>query len=212
MQSFDGHDTEVLLSRIREGDATATHALLDRHRDRLRRMVRFRMDDRMSARIDPSDVVQDALLVAHQRLSEYLDTPEAIDFYPWLRRIAWNRLLDLHRRHVIAQRRTVLREADDRLALSSPSATHLAEQLAGSGISVAQQLAQAELIQRVKTALLKLSDNDREVLTLRFLEQLSVEHAAQVAGISKGTFKARQLRAIARLRDMLDRDDREELM
>lgn len=209
MTAAGEHDTQVLLDRIRQGDASATQALLDRHRGRLRRMVQFRMDDRMAARVDPSDVVQEALIVAHNRLSDFLDAPQPGDFYPWLRRIAWSRLLDLHRRHVVAQRRTVLREVNHGLDLSSESATYLAQQLAGSAVSAAHRLAQAELIERVKAALHRLSEMDREVLTLRFLEQLSVEHAAQVVGISCNTFKARQLRAIARLRDMLDREDHE---
>ena len=196
-------DTDFLLEQARNGNLEATQTLLEQYRDRLRAMVRIRMDERISMRLDPSDVVQEALLIAHERLPAYLESP-VIDFYPWLRRIAWNRLIDLHRRHLTSQRRTVLREVSPEFDLSGESRSRLASQLISSGISPLQQVARAELLERVHAALATISAADREVLTLRFLEQLSADHAAQVLGISKGAFKARQLRAIARVRSCLD--------
>lgn len=203
MSARHAPDTDQLLNRARHGDDSATQVLLDRHRDRLRAMVRIRMDERLSMRLDPSDVVQDALLTAHERLPAYLASPP-IDFYPWLRRIAWNRLLDLQRRHLSSQRRSVLREASPACDLSDESRLMLANQLVSPDISPVQHVARQELLQRVHAALSTLSASDRDVLTLRFLEQLTAEHAAQVLGITKSAFKARQLRAIARLRTSLD--------
>jgi RNA polymerase sigma-70 factor, ECF subfamily len=99
-------DTEELLDQAKAGDRTARQRLLMRHRDRLRQMVALRIDRRMAARVDPSDVVQEALAVAAQSLSDYLrDRP--LPFYPWLRRFAWERLLQLHRHHLRTQRRSV---------------------------------------------------------------------------------------------------------
>src|ERR1700757_2715447 len=83
--------------------------LLDRHRDRLRRMVAVRLDPRLAAGVDPSDVVQEALAKADAKLDRYL-RERPLPFYPWLRQLAQERLIDLHRRHVQARRRSVTRE------------------------------------------------------------------------------------------------------
>src|SRR5438445_11005353 len=124
-------DTEELLDAAATGDAPARGRLLNRHRQRLRRMVAVRLDRRLSARLDPSDLVQETLAEANRRLDAYLrDRP--LPFYPWLRQIAWNRLADLHRRHVAARKRTVARQAPGGLSLADGSDLELARRLAGS--------------------------------------------------------------------------------
>jgi RNA polymerase sigma-70 factor (ECF subfamily) len=95
-------DTEQLLDRVVQGDSSAASALLSRHQTRLRRMVYLRIDPRLAARLDPSDIVQDALAEAHRRLPGYA-AERPIPFYPWLRRIAWDRLLQMRRRHIEAK-------------------------------------------------------------------------------------------------------------
>src|SRR5436309_7088112 len=103
-----GPDTDQLLASASRGDTAARGRLLERHRSRLRRMVAVRLDPRLAARVDPSDVVQEALIDAAGRLPDYLrDRPVAI--YPWLRRLAWEHLVKLHERHR-ARKRSVLRE------------------------------------------------------------------------------------------------------
>src|SRR5262245_15592899 len=102
-------DTEHLLERAAAGDGAARAQLLQRHRRRLRRMVAVRFDPRLAARVDPSDVVQEALAEAAATLDGYL-RERPLPFYPWLRQLAQRRLLDLHRRHVQARRRSVTRE------------------------------------------------------------------------------------------------------
>jgi RNA polymerase sigma-70 factor (ECF subfamily) len=69
----------------------------------------FPLDRRLAARIDPSDVVQEALADADRELAEYLGS-RSMPFYAWLRRFAWDRLVEVHRRHVSAGRRSVDRE------------------------------------------------------------------------------------------------------
>jgi RNA polymerase sigma-70 factor (ECF subfamily) len=49
-------DTDHLLTRAAQGDVFARHSLLERFRPRLRRMVAVRLDRRLSARLDPSDL------------------------------------------------------------------------------------------------------------------------------------------------------------
>src|SRR5438105_15692238 len=117
-------DTEHLLERVAAGDCAARDQLLRRHRHRLGRMVAVRFDPRLAARVDPSDVVQETLAEAAANLDRYLqDRP--LPFYPWLRQLAQRRLIDLHRRHVQARRRSVTRE----VGLPDHSALALADRL-----------------------------------------------------------------------------------
>jgi len=199
--AIDDPDTNELLDRAAGGDASARQGLLQRHRERLVRMVAVRLDGRVARRVDPSDVVQDALAVAHRRLDDYLDR-RPVAFYPWLRQIAWETLVKCHQRH-LAGRRSVGRE--ESAALSDQSVEELAGRLAAaSGSGPSERAVRAELRQRVRSALAQLAETDREVLVLRYLEQLSTADAATVLGCTNGAVKVRLVRALRRLRDRLD--------
>ena len=162
-------DTDQLLDRVAQGESSAAAALLDRHRKRLRRMVQLRIDPRLAARLDPSDIVQDALGEAHRRLPEYA-AQRPIPFYPWLRQLAWDRLVEQHRRHVRAGRRSVLREEAEPLELAEGSVLELADRLLTSAEGPSAALRREELAARVRAALNALPERDREVLVLRYLE------------------------------------------
>lgn len=194
--------TENLLRRAARGDASAFDALLRLHRERLKHMVEARMDQRLHTRLDPSAVVQDALAEAWHGFSKYLRR-RPLPFYPWLRQIAWQRLVQLHRLHVRTQKRSVARE--DRWAASLPdhSAVELGTALLAPGSSPSQRAARRELCARVQAALAKLPERDREVLVLRHVEHLSTKEVGAVIGIREGTVRVRLLRALQRLRDVL---------
>ncbi|HLW66301.1 MAG TPA: sigma-70 family RNA polymerase sigma factor [Gemmataceae bacterium] len=193
-------DTGELLDRSAAGDTSARGRLLDRHRERLRRMVAVRIDPRLAARVDPSDVVQKALAEADARLNRYLRA-RPLPFYPWLRQLAQDRLAQLYRRHIRAGRRSVGRE--EGVSLSDRSAAELAERLFARGSSPSRHVIQSELRSRVRAALAALPETDREVLVLRNLEQLSVAVTAGVLGLTEGAVKMRHVRALAKLREAL---------
>jgi RNA polymerase sigma-70 factor (ECF subfamily) len=195
-------DTDELLDRSARGDTAARDQLLIRHRPRLKQMVSYRMDRRLAARIDPSDVVQEVLTEAARRLPDYL-RERPLPFYPWLRQLACEQLIVLYRRHVRAQRRSVIREEVGFLALPEESAARLAERLADSASSPSKRLARKEARLRVQAALRRLAPADREVLELRHLEQLSVAEVAAVLGINAAAARTRHLRALQRLRALL---------
>jgi acyl-CoA synthetase (AMP-forming)/AMP-acid ligase II len=127
-------DTDLLLRKVGRGDASARSRLLDRHRDRLRQIIAVRLDRRLAARVDPSDVVQDVLLEADRLLADYVKE-RPLPFFPWLRQIAGNKLMDLYRRHIQSRRRSVNREELSLVGLPDESAWELADRLfsAGSG-------------------------------------------------------------------------------
>jgi RNA polymerase sigma-70 factor (ECF subfamily) len=201
---MDPHDldTDQLLARAKAGDASARGRLLERHRGRLRGMVALRLDPRLAARVDPSDLMQETLAVAHRRLDDYLrDRP--LPFYPWLRQIAADRLAELHRRHVVSRKRTVAREEPGGLRLADGSDLELARRLASSVSAPSARLRRDDRLRRLRSALTALSERDREVLVLRHLEQMPPREIAAVLGISEGAVYTRHLRALERLRRQL---------
>jgi RNA polymerase sigma-70 factor (ECF subfamily) len=195
-------DTDLLLDRVRAGDAGARRRLLDRHRRRLRRAVARRLDHRLAARVDPSDVVQEVLAEADRRLDDYA-ARRPLPYYPWLRQLADERLAALYRRHVRAQRRTVEREEAIPVPLSHESAAALSERLVDHGSRPGSRVVREELRRRVETALDRLSPADRAVLVLRYLEQRPTAAVAERLKVSVGAVRVRAVRALARLREQL---------
>ena len=200
---MDASSDSPLLDRIAKGDATAVPLLLRRYRDRLRRMVQYRLDPRVAARIDASDVVQEALLTATGTIRDYAQQ-RPVAFYPWLRRIAWERMIDLQRQHLDAQRRSVLREAQMPGSFSDASLYQLVRHLVWDGPTPSRDLHKQEARARLACALEQLEPRQREVILLRYLEQLSLADTAAVLNITPDAVKMRQLRAIRRLRELLE--------
>jgi RNA polymerase sigma-70 factor (ECF subfamily) len=195
-------DTDHLLNRAATGDPFAREELLMRHRERLNRLVAVRFDRRLAARVDPSDIVQETLADAAMRLDQYLaNRPMA--YYPWLRRLALDRLDKTYRRHT-AVRRTVRRE--EQPALPEDSAFALAERLMMVQTDPVHAAQRNERKAQVRRLLDQLPDGDREVLVLRFLEQLSSSETADVLGITSGAVRLRMMRALKRLRSQLGED------
>ena len=191
-----------LLQRAAHGDRTALSTLLSTYRERLKAMVTLRLDQRLHSRIDASDVVQEAMVEADRRLSDYLKTP-TVDFYLWLRQLAVQKLIDLHRHH-LAQKRSARQEVSLHKGLTpEASSASLAHQLLGNLTTPTQAVRRAELQAKVQDALSDLDPVDREVLALRHFEQLGNEETAQVLGLSRSGASKRYIVALGRLRERL---------
>lgn len=195
-------DTSELLRKAQNGDETAINELLAGHCGRLRQMVAYNLDNRLVSRIDPSDVVQEALVEASRRLPTYAEQ-QPVAFYPWLRSIAWERLLNLQQHH-LAQKRSVMREQQDHWVPSDESVALLADRFVGGGTSPSQRMKRQESQDRVRKVLSQLPSSDREVLVLRYLEQLTVSEAVAALDISEHAFMKRHMRAIQRFRRLLE--------
>jgi RNA polymerase sigma-70 factor (ECF subfamily) len=198
----DRASNDDLLERAARGEEAARQELLARHRQRLCQMIAVRIDPRLVRRLDPSDVVQEVLAQAWQELPDYLQR-RPLPFYPWLRQLAWERLVKVHRRH-LAQRRTVTREEEAALMLSGDSVMALASRLLARGSSPSDRLVRNELCGRVREALGQLPERDREILVMRYLEQLTAPEIAAILDISSGAVRTRHVRAVERLRALLD--------
>jgi RNA polymerase sigma-70 factor (ECF subfamily) len=191
-----------LLQRAAAHDDDAIHQLFSIHRERLRKMVTFRMHEQLASRVDPSDVIQDAMAEASRNLPGYLDG-RPMPFYPWLRRFVWQRLVQLHRHHLDAQQRSVRREVSAGIPLSEASGMQLAERLICSGTSPSGGAIRKELRASIRHALGQLANHDREVLVLLYLEQLSMREASEVLQISQRAANMRHLRALKRLKRLV---------
>lgn len=198
----DSTDTERMLQAAAGGNPSAANDLLEQHRAALRRMIALRLDRGVARRIDASDVVQDVLLEASQRLADYLQDPR-MPFHLWLRHLALDRMIDLHRRHH-AQRRDVGRErALQAGSLSNKSSLDLAAQLQDQELTPAAAALRKELAGRFLSALDQLDESDREIILLRHVEQMGNSEAAEALGLAPAAAGMRYLRALRRLRTLL---------
>jgi RNA polymerase sigma-70 factor (ECF subfamily) len=181
----DSSETNRLLELAAGGDNASWGTVLQRHEDKLRRMVGFRMDPRLQGRIDPSDVVQEVYLAASRSLADYLRAP-GMPFFLWLRGIAGNKLLELHRHHLGTPMRDARREVSlYRGSLPETTSAALAAHLLGRFSRPSEVAVRAEMKLRLQEALNQIDPVDREVLALRHFEHLTNAEAAEVLGIKE---------------------------
>lgn len=194
-------DTIRLLRLATCGDVDALGRLLERDRERLLRIVDFRMDRKLRSRLDPSDIVQEACVEATRRVGEYLAQSKT-PFFLWLRYLTIQKMNELHRKHLGVQSRDLGREISIDRSLS-PRATSavLAAQLLGKQTSPSQAAMRAETRRRLEQKLNELEPLDREVLALRHFEHLTNAEVARVLGITGSAASNRYVRALKRLKE-----------
>jgi RNA polymerase sigma factor (sigma-70 family) len=127
-------------------------------------------------------------------------------FRLWLRKTAQERLLKIQRRHLEAGRRAVGRE----VPLPMESSLVLGRQLLASGSSPSQHVDRSDVARRVREAVARLSETDREVLVLRNFEGLSNAEIGFLLGLDADSVSKRHGRALLRLRKLLLQDGRQE--
>ncbi len=194
---------EPLLQRLNKGEVDALGSLFALYQTKLRRMVDLRLDPRLNGRVSASDVLQEAYIDALKRVRHYIDKPE-MPFYVWLRLIAGQRLVEVHRQHLGAKRRDAGQEISiDRPVFTAASSVCMAGRLAGAGPSPSAEAIRGETLQRLEAALENLDPIDREVLALRHFEELTNQEVCEVLGIDKSAASKRYVRALVRLKDVL---------
>jgi len=192
-----------LIDRVISGDHDALADLFSEHRDRLWRMINFRLDPRLHGRVDADDILQESWLAAVQRIDHFLaDATRSI--FVWFRLIASQTLIDVHRRHLGTQKRNAAMEFSINRGWSANSTSSaLSFHLLGHLTSPSQAALREELSNQLQTSLQSMNDIDREVLALRHFEQLSNKETAQILGISDQASSDRYMRALARLKNVL---------
>ena len=198
-------DSEELTVRLRSGDVKALAELFAKHRDRLWRIAGFRLPDRLRTRVDPEDVLQEAYLAAARRLEHYGAEAKFSPFV-WLRMIVNQTLIDTYRRHVGAKMRDLEREVHiEACRYAQATSASLAIHLVGHQTSPSQAAARAELLSQVEQAMESMDPIDREVLALRHFEELTNGEVAEVLGIQQKAASIRYVRAMRRLKTVLER-------
>lgn len=189
-------------SRARDGDAAALHEFFRAHEPRLRRMIELRIDPALRRRVDPSDVLQDAWIEIARRADEWR-RQEALPLHVWMRWITSQSLIQLHRRHLGTHMRDALRERHQVETRLSATACGLADAFVTSQTSPSNAAARTEARALVQAALEELDDVDREIVTLRHVEELTNGEAAAELGLDPKTASKRYVRALLRLRPAL---------
>jgi RNA polymerase sigma-70 factor (ECF subfamily) len=203
IMTHESSESIELRRRIERGDESALLELFARHRYRLKRMVKLRLDRRLQGRLDASDVLQEASIDVARRAREFVEN-RSMPAFLWLRWITGQRLLSLHRRHLGSKARDAGLEVSlHHGALPHATSVSLAEMLLGRLTSPTRAALRAELQLRVQDALNAMEPIDREVITLRHFEELNNHETAQVLGISKTAASNRYIRALKRLKDAL---------
>ena len=188
-----------LLAKVRGGDQAALAELFATHRDKLRRMVQLRLDHRLAGRVSASDVLQEAYIDAVKRIEHYFAKPDQ-SFFGWLRLVVGQRLADVHREH-LAQKRDAGQEVP--INRGAPGAADSAC-LLGGGTSPSNAAARTESFGALEEALNQMDPLDREVLALRHFEELSNAETAALLGIQPAAASKRYVRALARLKQILE--------
>lgn len=201
MENAHVQDVRSWLERAASGDAESWYRLIELHHQRLHRMVAARMDTRLRARFDPSDVLQNAYLEAALHLGEFVRDP-SLSFGMWLRGLVSHQLARLVRYHLGSQRRDPRREvsADRQFPEMAPAALPDAHQ------GPSEEADRAEMCQHLHAMVDRLQVADRDVLRLHHFQQLSLAETAHALGISKAAAGKRYGRALTRLRSLLIAD------
>ncbi|KAA5539586.1 sigma-70 family RNA polymerase sigma factor [Roseiconus nitratireducens] len=195
---------DPLLDQALQGDNQVLGDLLMRHHDRLVRVVSFRMDPRIRGRVDPADVVQETFLEAMTRFADYRRDPK-MPFFLWLRFLTVQKLCLFHRRHLGVLARDVSRDVS---VFSGPSpevsSAVLAAHLIGKLTTPSQAAIRAETQSQLEDALNLMEPIDREVIALRHFEWLTNQETAQVLHLTESAASNRYVRAVKRLKVILD--------
>lgn len=178
-------------------------ALLEGFRPRLRWMLTLRFDPRLRKRVEPVDVIQEAFVEVVRRLEEFR-ARHPMPFFLWVRFLTLQKLAELHQHHLGAACRDAGREATPR---AIPASTvSLAELFVQPGPSPSEAVARGEILERVRQALERLPEVDREILALRYFERLSNEETAIVLGLTVSGVAKRQMHALGRLKRQLPQE------
>ncbi len=194
----------ALVDRIVSGDVKALAELFTHYRPRLWRLVSFRLHPKLRGRVDTDDVLQDAWMRAVERIDYFLRDASRSAFV-WFRMIVCQTLVETHRRHIGAEKRSAAKEFSMSQKFDAHStSSSLAFHLQGSLTSPSSALSRAETAKQLDAILASMSDIDREVLALRHFEHLSNTETAMVLEMSEQAASIRYIRALKRLKGILE--------
>ena len=187
-----------LEERLQRGDQESLGQLFSLHRERLLKIVLFRLDLQLRGRLEPEDVLQEAYMAARKRINSFADFSGSA--FVWLRLLVQQTLVDLQRFHLGAGKR----DAGKELVRFSPSTSRtMTLHLFGQATSPSRAVMQRDMVARVEEAIAAMDDTDREILAMRHFEELTNKEAAETLGITEKAASIRYFRALKRLKEIL---------
>jgi RNA polymerase sigma-70 factor (ECF subfamily) len=197
----DKSDWRRLLGHAKTGDSAAVGRLLEAYRPYLALLARLQISRRLQGKIDATDVVQDVFLEAHRNLMLFRGTCEA-EFVAWLRQILSDRLTNLVRHYLGTKRRDIRLEREMAAAIDESSRV-LDGSLVARQSSPSDRASRCEQAVLLADALSQIPDDQREVLVLRHLEELTFPDVAARMGRTVDSVKGLWTRGLHRLRRIL---------
>jgi RNA polymerase sigma-70 factor (ECF subfamily) len=191
-----------LIEEARRQAPGALDRLLESYRNYLRLIARTGIDASLRGKADPSDLVQETLLKAHQHFDQFQGQTEA-ELVAWLRRILTRNLADLVRWFKAAGGRSIRREQslNEQVNLTSRAALQL---IAPDGNSPSESAQRRELSIILADALAELTPDYREVVVLRTLEGRDWDDVARAMGRTPGAVRLLWARALKKLRPLIE--------
>ena len=172
------------------------------HRDRLLALARRNLNPVLARRISPEDVVQETLSAACRRLDFLRNRPE-IPVYCKLRRILFQTITDLERKHLQSPKRDAYRELEvaDEKDVSSPELNW--NMFADTVTGPLTRLARQDRYELLRKTVESLPEHDREILELRHFDGMSNTECAEVLHLTQKAASIRYVRALEHLKKQL---------
>ena len=192
--------------RLRRGGESVLAELFEKDSPRLQRMLLIRMSPQLRRRVDADDVLQETWLRIRSRYGGYVDS-DVTHFYVWLYQQASQTLIDLHRRHCVAQNRNVHCEVPVSDRWWNPgSSDMISDYLAAKLTSPSETASRHENLDHVRSTLDEMEDIDREIITLFHFEGLMMDEVAELVGLKPATARNRYYKSLRMLRQHLCTD------
>lgn len=194
---------EIVAALRSEGDqALATY--FEAVKPRLKQIVKFRLDQRLSGRVSDSDVIQETYVRAAKRIGSFLEKDD-MPFFVWLRLEVSQKLQEIHRYHFGAEKRDARKEANlQQNNHTGQTSIALAAHLVAQMTSPSRVVERAEQYSYLQNALEEMNELDREVIALRHFEELSNIETAKILNIETAAASKRYIRALKRLKEIME--------
>jgi RNA polymerase sigma-70 factor (ECF subfamily) len=190
-----------LIERMREGDTDALAAFVEARRPQLLAYIDRQLSDALRRKVEPEDVLQDALAEAVRSLAN-IDL-STWDPFSWLCQLAERRIIDAHRRFFGAQKRDASREISINAPGGGADGSRQGNLLVASITSPSQALSRKGREFRLLEALKALPEDQQEALRLRYVENMPSKEIAERLGKSDGAVRVMLTRSLQKLQGML---------
>ena len=181
-------------------------AFMESHRRQLLAYVDRNIGPALKSRVEPEDIVQEVIVSAFSSIDQF--QVEGRDPFRLLCQLAEQRIIDAHRHHVGAKKRTTAREVSMDAPVPGGDGFGFINMLVASITSPSQAFSRDQKQFQLQEAIAELSDEQREVLRLRFVEGLPTKEIADRIGKSDGAIRVLLTRTVAHLQEILGTDSR----